>query len=200
MNWNDYEAVWKRQELPRGADADLAELRQTFETKSRKMAKSLLLRDVLEASAGVFVTLAAARIWWRLGATGWPIAMAMALTMGVTAIFLRERVRAHRLRLSADAPLLAKLDADIAEVRHQRHLLLNIWKWYLSPLSAAIVIVCLTIARHRPYVDWVFLNSYFGFCVLLFCWVWALNRRVVHKQLDPRLAELEKLRSDLLAP
>ena len=38
MNWNDYEAVWKRQALPVGADADLATLRETFETKRRKMA------------------------------------------------------------------------------------------------------------------------------------------------------------------
>ena len=41
MNWNDYEAVWKRQELPVGADADLATLRETFETKRRKMGHTI---------------------------------------------------------------------------------------------------------------------------------------------------------------
>jgi hypothetical protein len=199
MNLQDFEAVWKRQELPRGADADLATVRDTFDSKSRKLAKALLVRDVLEGSTGVFMSCVLGWIWSKQGASGWPIGFAILLTLGVTAIFLRERIRAHRLKLGADASLLAKLEAEIAEVRHQRRLLLNVGKWYLAPIGAVIVIVSLTIAHKRPYVDWVFLSAYFTFCAFLFVGVWALNRRAVRKQLEPRLAELEKLRSDLLA-
>jgi hypothetical protein len=38
------------------------------------------------------------------------------------------------------------------------------------------------------------------FCLLFFVVVWALNRRAVRVQIEPRLAELEKLKSDLLSP
>ncbi len=200
MNWSDYEAVWKRQELPRGADADLASLRETFETKSRKLGRALLVSDIAEAAAGVLVSVALGFIWRQQGVKGWPIAVAILLTLGVTAVFIRERVRAHRRRLGLDAPLLLKIEADIAELRHRRRLILNVWWWYLTPLGAAITIVCLTIARQRPYVDWVFLSAYFVFCAVLFVGIWAMNRRAVRKQLEPRLAELEKLRSDLLSP
>ena len=199
MNWSDYEAVWKRQELPRRADADLASLRATFETKSRKLRGVLWVSDIAEAGAGVLVSVALGFIWQQQGVKGWPIAFAILLTLGVTAVFIRERVRAKRSRLGTEAPLLRKVEADIAELHLRRRLILNIWWWYLAPANAAIVIVCLTIARNRPYVDWVFLGTYLTFCAVLCVGVWAMNGRALRKQLEPRLAELEKLRSDLLS-
>lgn len=204
MNWNEWEMIWKRQELPRGADADLAGLRTTFETKSRKLANALLVRDVLEASAGLFVAAGMAFAWWKQGRAGWPIALAILLILGVTGFFVRERVRAHRHRPGPDAALLARLDAELAELRHQRALLINIWKWYLAPIAAAIVIVCLTITRSRPAWDvardpW-FLGGYFCCVALLMAAVWWLNLRAVRRRLEPRIAELEKLRAELLAP
>ena len=200
MNWNDYEAVWKRQELPIGATADLASLRETFETKRRKMAATLFARDILEASAGIFVSVALGLAWWQLKKGGWPIGLAIALTLGVTGFFIKERLRAHRNRLGPEASLLDKLDAEIAELDHQRRLLLGVWKWYLAPLAAAIAIVVATIRYNRqPWErDPVFLACYGVFCALLFWGVWALNRQAVRRQIDPRLAELEKLRHDIL--
>ncbi len=204
MNWNEWEAVWKRQEPPRGADADLAALRETFAAKSRKSANALLARDVLEGSVGLLVCAAMVFMWRIQGRTGWPIGIAILLVLGVTACFARERIRTYRTKLGADAPMLAKIEADIAELHHQRRLLLGIWKWYLGPLGAAIVMVCLTITRSRPAWDisrgWPFLGSYFLFCLLLFVAVWALNRRAVRVQIEPRIAELEKLKSELFLP
>lgn len=203
MNWNEWEAIWKRQELPRGADADLATLRETFEAKRRKSANALLARDVLEAAAGLVVCVAFALMWWKQGRAGWPMAGAILLILGVTGFFVSERFRAYRARLGPDAPLLAKLEAEIAELRHQRQLLLGIWNWYLAPIGAAIVIVCLTVTRSRPAWDVSrdarFLVGYFVFCALLLVLVGMLNRRAVRQRIEPRLAELEKLRSDLLA-
>ena len=214
MNWNDYEAVWKRQELPVGPDADLASLRETFESKRRKMAASLFARDLLEGSAGLLVAGLFAYLWWHLGKQGWPMVFAIALILGVSGFFARERFRAHRLRLGADAPLLAKIEADIAELRHQRHLLLNLWSWYLAPCAGAIIIVGATLVRiliakaspdfisalwaHPAALAWIIL--YVAVVLPLCFWgIWALNRRAVRKQLDPRLAEIEKLHRDILS-
>jgi hypothetical protein len=202
MNWNDYEAVWKRQELPVGADADLKNLRETFETKRRKLAATLLVRDWTETSACVVVLAFYAWFWRSIGPSGWPMAVAMLLILGVAGVFLGERRRARRTRLGADAPLLAKIEADLAELRHQRRLLLNVWAWYLAPCAGAMLIhVGVMIHRSKPWQatrEPLFLLG-FGLCFALFLWfAWAINRRAVRKQIDPRLAELEKLRRDIL--
>lgn len=203
MNWNDYEAVWKRQELPIGADADLASLRDTFEAKRRKMTATLLVRDIAEVSAGIVVAIAFSFTWWKLGKAGWPIPVAIALVLWVTGFFIKERIRAHRNRLGTEAPLLAKIEADIAELRHQRHLLLNLWSWYLAPCVASTLILLATIVLHAP--AWaltghlLFLGGFIPIFGFLLWFVWKLNRGAVRKQIEPRLAELEKLRQNLLA-
>jgi hypothetical protein len=214
MNWNDYEAIWKRQELPVGADADLAALKETFETKRRKMAKTLFARDVLEGSTGLLVSGFFGYVWWHVGKQGWPIALAIALILGVSGIFVRERLRARRLRLDADVPLLAKIEADIAELRHQRHLLLHLWSWYLAPLAVAVVITGATLVRitiikaPSGYLAALWENPaalawIVGYFVVIlpvcFLGAWKLNRSAVRKRIEPRLDELEKLHRDLLS-
>ena len=204
MNWNDYEAIWKRQPLPLGSAADLAALKQTFEEKRRKLAATLWVRDLAEASAGVFVSAAFIYIAWHQPKVAWPIAIAVALVLGVTVFFVRERIRTHRQKLGLDAPLLAQLEAEIAELQHQRRLLLGIWAWYLAPCAAATFILCATIyANRQPWERELFLLvlAGFGLLVALALWfVWILNRRAVRQQIEPRLAELEKLHRDLLSP
>jgi F0F1-type ATP synthase assembly protein I len=212
MNWNDYEAAWKRQPLPVGPAADLTGLRDTFETKRRKLAATLQIRDYMESGAGLLVSAIFAWIWSRLGREAWPIGLAILLMLGVSAFFLRERRRAHRLRLGPEASLLAKIDADLAELRHQRHLLLNVGTWYLLPCAGAIVLfgiaVFLKMRRELPperfseLSDHAWLiGGFAGFMVvfmgLLFWAVWAMNRQAVRKNIEPRIAELEKLRGDL---
>ncbi len=201
MNWHDLEIIWRRQEPPAGADANLAALRQTFEVRHRKLALSLLIRDYSEAGAGAFVAVVFGFMGWRMGSAGWPFMIVVALVLGLVAFFLRERVRARRRRLGTDASLLAKIDADITELRHQRRLLLNVGLWYLGPIVAVLVIVGATVTYHsKPYAlqrDPWFHAIMFLFNATLIGWVWWLNRRTVRKVIEPRLAELEKLRREL---
>lgn len=198
MNWNDYEAIWKRQPLPVGETANLAELRATFETKRRKMAVTLLVRDLIELLACAFVLWAQIRYWKKIGPTGWPMSIAILMILFVAGIFIRERLRARRSRLGADASLLAKVEADLAEQRHQRHLLLRVWAWYIAPCAVAILIHKSVLLSHagerdpRSFVISVIFTA-------ALCWlVWALNRRAVRRRIEPRIAELEKLHRDLL--
>jgi len=216
MNWSDYETVWKCQDLPVGAGANGAVLKETFEAKRRKMAATLFLRDIVEALAGAFVSCVFAYSWWHMGREGWPIAFAIALMLGLSGFFVRERFRAHRCRLGPDVPLVPKVEADIAELRRQRHLLLNIWSWYLLPCGGAIVIFGATVVRlliikpppgvslsalweHPAALAWIIL--YFA-VVLPFCFwgAWFINRRAVRKQIEPRIEELEKLHRSLVGP
>ena len=203
MNWNDYEAIWKRQEQPVGANADVMALKATFETKRRKLAAALFARDLLEAGTGVVVCFAFAFIWWQAGRAGWPMGLAILLVLGVSGVFIRERFRARRLRLGADATLLAKVEADIDELRHQRNLFLKMRRWYLGPIFAAVLMVNATLYLHarawEPARDPWFNAGFIGFYLLLSWFAWVINRREVRRRLEPRLEELEKLRRDLLS-
>jgi hypothetical protein len=213
MNWNDYEAAWKRQPVPIGAEASVADLRATFESKHRKLAATLQLRDSLESAAGVLVAGAFGWVGWHLGRAGWPIWLAILLILGVTGFFLRERLRARRLRLGPEATLLAKIGADLAELRHQRRLLLNIWSWYLFPCAGAIGLfgfaVIQKMIREAPpgFLEkllehpWLIAPVVGYFLILLpalFWSIWWMNRRAVRQDIDPRIAELEKLHQSLL--
>ncbi len=202
MNWSDYEAVWKRQPLPLGNEANLNELLESFEAKRRKLHAALLVRDYSEAGAGVLVSIACAFIWWKMGTAGWPIGIALLLVLGVSGVFVRERVRIKRFRFGADAALLAKVEADLALLRHQRHLLHTIWWWHLGPIFAATLIVHFTLALHSPpwapQRDPIFNGGFVGFYLLLVWLAWWINYRTGRKRLDPRIEELEKLRHSLL--
>lgn len=203
MNWNDYEAVWKRQDLPVGASADLTTLKSSFETKRRKLNAALLVRDYTEATAGILGSIAFGLIWWQQGRDGWPIGLAILLMLGVSAVFVRERFRARRSRLTPDASLLDKLSANLAELRRLRHLTLTLWWWYLGPILVAMIIVGRTITHNRPPWDIsrdpVFVTGYWIINAFFFWFAWAINHRALRKRIDPRIAELEKLRAAILA-
>jgi len=201
MNWNDYEAVWKRQEPPIGSRAELPALFASFESRSRRLHGVVMVRDFAEAGAGVFVPCVYAFLWWKLGRDAWPMAIAIALILGISALFIRERLRAHRFRLGADAPLLAKVETDIALLRHQRRMVKNLWLWYLGPCAAAIFIQSAVFYRREP--AWsplrepAVLTVFGAFFALLFWFAWEINRRALRKRIEPRLEELEKMYDDL---
>lgn len=210
MNFDDYEALWKRQTPPAGPSASLPALKENFELHRRRQAVRLFFRDWLEALTGIMLAGFLVFLWWQLGRTGWPLAAAIALFLGISGIFLRERLRTRRLHLGADATLLDKVAADLAELQHQRRLLLKLWSWYLAPCLGAMLIAGFTVVRHLPPEFLralreqpsaiAFIAGYCGIVLPACFWgVWALNRRIVRRNLEPRIAELEKLRSDLLS-
>lgn len=200
MNLNDWEFIWKRQALPVGADADTEKLKRTFEASHRRLARALLVRDVTEAGAGVLVSGMFGLMGWHLGRPFWPFAVVVALCLGVTGVFVRERVKARRSKVDPGAPLMVKLESDLAVLRHQRRLLAAIVGWYIAPIFLACMIVMATItARSEPWSpqrDPYFIGGMVLFMLVVNVGVWALNMRAVRRQLDPRIAELEKLKAE----
>lgn len=203
MNWTDCTSAWQRQAAPAVAPSPekLAELHARFDATRRREARALLVRDWLEGGTGLAVAAVFALFWWFLRLPNGPMALAIALVVGVSVFFLRERRRARRARLGADAPLLAKLEADLAELRHQRQLLLSLHVWYLGPLGAAVLLVVAAVTwqlRTRlPAIDLSFSTSFALAYVGILGGVWLLNRHAVRRQIDPRIAELEALRASL---
>jgi hypothetical protein len=204
MNWNDFEAVWKRQELAVGREAvDLPSLQRSFEAKRRKFAAMLLVRDWIEIAACAVVIVCYAKFWMKVGRSGWPMSIAILLVLGVGLVFLRERLRTRRQRLGPDAPLLKKIQADLTELQHQRRLLMKVWGWYIGPCFVAILVhagVIISQASPGSSIRTPLSLVGVGIFLALLCWfTWAINRQSVRKQIEPRMEELEKLQSDLLS-
>lgn len=204
MNWSDYEAIWRRQPLPIGAAADVAVLQASFDGQNRKMAATLRVSDFAEALAGVAGMIAFAVIWWRMGWSGWPVGGALVLVARVTSVFIGERRRVRRTRPTADAPMVERVEADIVELRRRRELVQRIWWWYLGPVAAAVgLVVAAFVLRAQAWQREgliLFLGAFTPLWLSALGIAWWVNRQALRQRIEPRLAELEKLRSALLSP
>lgn len=213
MNWTDYEAVWKRQEPPIGAAADLAHIHATFEVKRRKLAATLLVRNLTEGVLGVLTALGLIGYACWLGKAGWPIALGAALIFGVSWVFVRDLLRRRRQRLGPEATLLTKLDSEISELHHQRRLLRRIGLWYFLPFLAALALIVTAVVHHLriklPSELLIALLTTPRSAIFIYLmaitaaglwWTWRHAQDAEKKRIDPRIQELEKMRCDLLDP
>ena len=107
----------------------------------------------------------------------------------------------RRRRLGADASLKAKVESDLAELRHQRWLLREVWLWYIAPIAVAMLLHVSVVVRKVGPSDPIQPPVLLGLACLIIalaCWfAWTINREAVKKQIDPRIEELEKLQRDL---
>ncbi len=212
MNWNEWEMIWRRQQTPVGAGADLALLKQTFEEQRGKLRRRILLRNVSEGATGLALSFLLAFIGAHAGVGGWRMWTGLALLLGVSLVFVFDFVRAHRSRLPGDATILAKIDAEIAELRHQRRLLARIGLWYFFPMAASFVLIVsawaarigreippgmLPAALKTPTIV-IWLVSTLAITGAATAWVWREQVRAIRSRVNPRLEELKKLREDLL--
>lgn len=199
MNWTDWEIVWRRQELPRGEAAEVEEIKRTFEAKRQRLARSVTLRNVSETVAAMIVAAALVLIWWQVGADGWPFGIALAIVAGVAGVFVCDQRRSRRNRVAPDAILRAKVEAEIAELQRQRRLMTRVAVWYLSPVALVVAITLATLYVHqKPWERSPLFVAVFSLVyVSLNIWAWRVNRREVRRRIDPRLAELQKLRQQL---
>ena len=133
MNWNEMKGVWQGQSGPALAAARLAELEREFTARQRKFARMRFWRDVSEAAAGVLVAAVMASVGWRMGAAGWPIGLAVLAILGLSAFFVRERVRARRAEAAPGAALRERVEREYAELQRQHWLLSRVAGWYLGP-------------------------------------------------------------------
>lgn len=204
MKWNDLESTW-RQQIPASEPArDPAELRQSFAAKSQRQARHLLWQDLRSVAASAFVIgyliyLAGTP---RLAPYRVPVALALVplLAVGLHCVF--ELLRRRRARISPHAPLLARLEADLDELRHHHHRLVVIAPWYLAAIFVSALFVMaapwlvngeMLPAQARKTAGFIAL-----FVVILIVAV-LRNRREARRQTEPRLRELQQLHDDLLA-
>jgi len=197
MKWIDCEAAWKRQPVAKAGAAEVEALERSFESKRRQMSQARFVRAVIEGSMAPLVCLAIGVAWWIRGRGGWPTLFAVALILiGSGAAWFLCR-RARRPGPSADAPLLAKVRADIDELQRERGRLLTLRSSAYGPVIAVVLLIpfILYIASDRRADSFAVAFSLYYSVTLVAGWL--LNRREVRARIDPRLDELEKLRQAL---
>ncbi|MBA4137793.1 MAG: hypothetical protein C0518_10795 [Opitutus sp.] len=199
MNWTELEKTWQAQ---LSDFAPPAWSLDEFETRRRSLARGLARRDWLEAGASAGASVVLAGVLVLLGSRDWRGWLAIALILAVGVRFIVERRRTARLRLPPEAPLVAQLEAEIAELRYQARLLHSVLAWYLAPIGAAIGLYLWALARHIAAagvaVEIGRLLVIGGGAVALVIGVWWLNRHTVRTWIEPQLAAREKARADLL--
>lgn len=202
MNWDELTDIWHKQPHERVPEAQFEILRKTFQNKSRRFAATLFCRDIIELLAAVFLTFVLGIAAIERGNAGWPLWISTVLVLWVAVSFLKERIRAHSKKMGPNAPLLEKIDADIAELRHQREILLKVGTWYLGPIFLSWLIAMASTRFHglgghlRTPIQ---MAAYFAGVLILFWLIGKLNKRAVHKCIEPQMADLEKLKKNLIA-
>jgi hypothetical protein len=211
MNWNELEVIWRRQKIP-STTTEVDEIRRTFEQRHRKMRANLLVRNIAEGGTGLVLTPVFVYLWVHHGEAGWPLGITAVLLFAVTSVFILDQLRIWRRRLGPGVPLLAKVEAELSELRHQRRLIQTWAWWYLLPCFVAITIGFITLSRLNfgkappgllieilttPItLAWIVI---FVIIVGFGLWrVWRANRKAILKQIDPRIVELEILLSSML--
>jgi len=201
MNWNDLTAAWRRQPGETLPEAHLDTLRKTFKKRSRRLSRVLFWRDVREIAATAFVIFVLMKVALQKGWAGLALWVALVPMLWVLGFMIRERIRSHRMRVGCGATLLTKIDADIAELGHQRTMLLTVRTWGLGPIFVSWLVAMASTGFHggagllRTPLQ---ITSYMLGGVAFFWVVWRLNLWVVRKHFEPRLAELEELRNELM--
>lgn len=161
----------------------------------RTLHRRLVVRDAMEMSVALGMTLLFG--WVALRApVAWPWVAASLLTLGLAAVFIRERVRAAR-RAAATTDLRHGLEQAIEEVEHQMRLLGSVGAWYLAPSAGVVVLVLVgTALGARAAVEpevWARASGdlyramawFVPLIVAAFAVVWWLNRRTVTTRLVP---------------
>jgi hypothetical protein len=206
MNWNELGSFWRGQQLPALPPAEL--VRQTFEADRQHRERLRFRRDVLEAVTGLILFGFLAYTAWRMKKSAGMLELAMLFILVPIAVYVRERIRSSRKRLAADAPLLARVDSEIAELRHQRRLWLNVGVWYLAPLAIAMTLGWCAVTLNAPpgFPGALFRDPSARIYVVLYVlvlvaalgWAWVRIRRDAVRNTEPRLAQLEQLRREIL--
>jgi hypothetical protein len=196
MTWADCENAWKRQGVQPAGAAELAALEAGFESERRKLARARFVRRVVEGSMGPVVCLGLVAAWWITGRGGWPTLAAVLLILGGFAAVWFASSRRRRSLPGPEAPLLVKVEADIADLQRQRRQLLTMRTWHFGPVYAALLLIPFVLALKSGAQFAVAFAIYYAAMTLL---CWAHNRVEVRRRIDPRLDELEKLRDGLAA-
>jgi hypothetical protein len=171
--------------------------------RDRALDRRVRIRDFVELGTAAAMSFGFAVVAFRVP-TPWPWLGAALLTLGVGAIFVRERRR--RPGAEPAGRLRERLGAALEEADHQIRLLRSVFWWYLLPLAgAALLVVAGTVWDVAGQMDASVRERGGGglaaavvtvatlFVAGVFGCVWWLNQLAVRRHLLPHRQEIAAL-------
>lgn len=208
MDFNALQNIWTHQPDP--ASPDMDEVLRTIARRTRRMNRHVAMRDYAELVTAAGMT--AWFVWMAARAPiRWPWVTAAAITLGVSLVFVRERLRPSPAPVTP-GDVRRGLQQAIQEVDHQVRLLGSVARWYLAPLAAAALLIVIGTAlgvRETLGPD-AWARGRGGLLAAIavvlpviggaFWWLGRLNRRVVEARLLPHREQLVSLLEQLDEP
>jgi hypothetical protein len=190
MNLDDLKTEW-RNEMEHVDDirVQVTELRQGIRFGSFWIIFAFLAVAVIEMFEQ-FVALDNAGWLSKVGAVAW-----VCLTLWL-AVVLR---RSSQVERSDDWTLRSRLEIEIERAQKHRDTWKRMAAWYLAPMLATVVLSTLGGSHDKTgsyapgLVGWVLL----GTCAALFAFVYWYCQREIRRKLDPLLARLKGLYTEL---
>jgi hypothetical protein len=198
MEFEELQSAWQSQAPVALPAINFELLLQEVRRNQRQLESTLFLRDAIEISIGLMLTVFF--LWVAISKGHWSFAICASGCLFVSIFLMVDRTLQRRWRFTADAPLKNSIDASLKQVQHQIWLLRNIFWWYILPVAIGLsAVICSFTWQQRAAgrLPGIGLALYGLFC-LLTCWgVYWLNQRAVRLNFDPRRKELETLLTTL---
>tara|TARA_R110002111_G_scaffold2705_4_gene17930 strand:- start:14000 stop:15142 length:1143 start_codon:yes stop_codon:yes gene_type:complete len=195
-----FQQAWQAQSSQTRVTIDADLLREEVQRDQLNFRSMIFYRDFRE----VAIALLMIPLWFILGAVSkspWTWYLTVPVLVWMAGFMLVYRLRHKQKPTEPGDPLLLCVQRSLTEVEDQIWLLRNIFWWYLLPPSISI----LAFFAHTSWLlrsgGWFFALISFvfavGFLFVLYSFIYFLNQRAVHVQLEPRRQELLTLLSSL---
>lgn len=206
MNFEELQNVWQSGPPAGTAPTVDPRLLTAVRRRSRQFSRLIFWRDVREVAASGLVAVVFGRIALAAqaeGARAWPAWIAALLPLAVAGFLLIDRWLTRRRTDPAGESVALELARAAAAVRHQIWLLRHVQWWYLLPLALSGAALELQLLLYAPLplppvVKWIGALLLFAVIGAVHGAVWWLNQRAIRIDLEPRLAEIEARRRELL--
>ncbi|QDU10295.1 hypothetical protein [Gimesia aquarii] len=200
MNPDDYQQAWQAHSSQTRVIIDADLLRKEAQYDQLSFRSAIFWRDFCE----IGIALLMIPLWFYLGAvtsSPWTWYLTVPVLVWMAGFMLVYRMRHKQKPSQPDEPLLICVKRSVTEVEDQIWLLRNVFWWYLLPPSISIMAFFAQVSWESRSEGWLAALMFFiGLSIFLFAlysFIYYLNKRYVHLQLEPRRQELLTLITSL---
>jgi hypothetical protein len=199
MEPEDFKQAWQAPTAQRRLTIDAGLLLQEVRRNQQRFEAMIFCRDIREIGTGLLLIPVWIGMGWKL-AMPWTWYLALPGLLWIVGFMLVDRWRQRRRPNESGEPLRLHVERSLAQVEHQIWLLGNVFWWYLLPLALPMVAFFAQGAWEARAGGWLTalgLAMAQGLAVVVFAFIYWLNRKAVLSLLTPRRQELKSLLKSL---
>jgi hypothetical protein len=199
---DEYQQAWQAHSSQTRITIDADLLRKEVLRDQQTFRAIIICRDFRE----VFVALLLIPVWFYMGARialPWTWYLTVPALLWIAGFMLAYRRRHPQRPSELDEPLLACVKNSLAQQEDQIWLLRNVFWWYLLPPGMTMMAFFIHVSWNTAVIthDWlggvIFAALLFAILFGVDYFIYRLNQKAVHIQLEPRRQELLALVASL---